>query len=231
MKLRPFFAELVATFLFVLAVVGSMVAMAMPGSSFGALGPALVHGLAFAVLISATAHTGGGQINPAVSIAYWLGNQISLRQAIANIVAQVFGGFLAIHALLFALGQDRLESVNFGVPTPGEGIGLYEALFLEALFTFLLVLVLFGTMLDKRSPKVNGLYAGLALTLASLTIGPFTGACLNPARYLGPALQGGGYENLVTYTCGPIFGAAIAALFYTYGIGREDRLDLPGDEA
>jgi MIP family channel proteins len=229
MKLKPFVAEFLATFLFVFIGVGSVAAAGVQGSTLGQIGPALAHGLALAVLISAIASISGGQVNPAVTLAVWLGNQITFLQAVLNIIGQVFGSFLAIHALLYCLGPDRLDAVMYGTPAPAAGIGQYQAMMIEGIATFILALVVFGTMVDRRSPKINGLYVGLSLTAAALAIGPFTGACLNPARYLGPAIQGAGYQDLMIYTAGPILGAAIAALIYTYGIGREEKLDLPGE--
>lgn len=230
MKLKPFAAEFIATFCFVFAGVASIIAAGTQGSTLGQLGPALAHGLAIAVLASATMHISGGQLNPAVTLGVWLGNQITFLQAILNIIAQVIASYLAIHALLWCLGKDMLEGVVYGTPQVATGIGQYQAMVLEGLFTFILVLVVFGTAVEKRATKVGALYIGLTIALAGITIGSFTGACLNPARYLGPAIQGGGYGDWLIYVAGPILGGAIAALVYTYGIGREERLDLPGDE-
>ena len=229
MKLKPFVAEFIATFCFVFAGIASVAAASVQGSTLGQLETALAHGLAIAVLASATMHISGGQLNPAVTLGVWLGNQISFLQAIINIIAQVFASFLAIHALLWCFGKDLLEGISFGTPQPAAGIGQYQAMFLEGLFTFILVLVVFGTAVEKRATKVGGLYIGLTIALAGIAIGSFTGACLNPARYLGPAIQGGGYGDWMIYVAGPILGGAIAALIYTYGIGKEERLNLPGD--
>jgi len=230
MKLKPFVAEFIGTFLFVFAGIASIVAAGVPGSTLGQLGPSLAHGLAIAVIASAIMHISGGQLNPAVTLAVWLGNQLTFLQALANIVAQIFASFLAIHALLWSFGKDMLEGISYGTPAPATGTGQYQAMFLEGLFTFILVLVVFGTAVEKRATKVGGLYIGLTVALAGLSIGHFTGASINPARYLGPAIQGGGYGDWLIYIGGPILGGAIAALVYTYGIGREERLDLPGDE-
>lgn len=229
MKLKPFVAEFIGTFCFVFVGVASVVAAMTPGSTLGQLGPSLAHGLAIAVLASATMHISGGQLNPAVTLGVWLGNQITFLQAIVNIIAQVFGSFLAIHALLWCLGEDRMNIAIFGTPQVAPDLGQYQAMFLEALFTFILVLVVFGTAVEKRARKIGGLYIGLVIAMAGITIGSLTGACINPARYLGPALQGGGYNDWLIYIAGPVLGGAVAALIYTYGIGREERLDLPGE--
>jgi aquaporin TIP len=230
MKLKPFVAEFVATFCFVFIGVGAVAAATLPGSTVGALGVALAHGLAIAVLASATMHISGGQLNPAVTLGVWLGNQITFLQAVANIVAQVFAGFLAIHALSWSFGKDLIESANWGRPELGWQTGQWQGMFLEGLLVFVLVLVVFGTMVERRAHRVGALYVGLVVLLAPFVIGPATGACLNPARYLGPAILGGITDDWMVYVAGPILGGAVAALLYTYGIGREEKLDLPGEE-
>ena len=63
-----------------------------------------------------------------------------------------------------------------------------RAMALEAIATFFLVFTIFGTMVDKRAPKVGGMYVGLAVTMGILAIGPMTGAALNPARWVGPVM-------------------------------------------
>jgi len=222
MKFKSFCAELIATYCFVFLGVASVVAASLPGSTLGQLGPALAHGLALGLMVSVTAHISGGQVNPAITLAVWLGNKISLTQAIANIVGQVIGGFLAVRTLALVLTEARLEDVAYGVPTLGPAVGKYPGMAIEAIATFAFALVVFGTMVDARSPKINGLYVGLAITAAAVAIGPFTGACLNPARYLGSALASNNLSEILIYTAGPILGAAAAALVYTYGIGKPD---------
>ncbi len=223
MKLKAFFAEFIGTFCFVFIGVASVIATSRSGSSLGELGPALAHGLALALMVSATAHISGGQINPAITLAVWLGNKISLMQAVVNIVGQIAGAYLAVRALEWGFTADRMEDIFFGMPAMGNGVGKYPALMLEGVMTFVLALVVFGTMVDGRSPKINGLYVGLTVTAAAVTIGPYTGACLNPARYLGPAFANhGNLTESMIYLGGPILGAAVAALVYTYGIGKPD---------
>ena len=74
--------------------------------------------------------------------------------------------------------------------------------------------VIFGTAIDFRAPKVGGLFIGLTVALDILAGGPLTGAAMNPARYLGPALMGGGLKYFWLYWIGPLAGGAAAALLY-----------------
>ena len=79
-----------------------------------------------------------------------------------------------------------------------------------------LVFVIYGTAVDSRAPRVGGLFIGLTVTLDILIGGPLTGAAMNPARHLGPALLGGGLQNLWLYWVGPLAGGIAAALVYRH---------------
>ena len=85
----------------------------------------------------------------------------------------------------------------------------------EIVLTFFLMFVVYGTAIDARAPKVGGLFIGLTVALDILMGGPVSGAAMNPARHLGPALLGGGFDNLWIYWVGPIAGAVLASLVYS----------------
>ena len=95
-----------------------------------------------------------------------------------------------------------------------------QAFALEAIATFFLVFVYFGTAVDPEAPRVGGLAIGLAATAAALAIGPLTGASLNPARSFGPAVAAGIWQGQAIYWAGPIVGGLVAAVLY-------DQLFLP----
>jgi aquaporin Z len=80
--------------------------------------------------------------------------------------------------------------------------------------TFFLMFVIYGTAIDPRGPGVAPLFIGLTIALDILMGGPFTGAAMNPARHLGPALLGGGGRDIAVYWIGPVSGAVLAALLY-----------------
>lgn len=222
MKLKPFFAELFATYCFMVIVVGTLLSAQMPGSALGSLGVALAHGFGIAALVAATLHISGGHLNPAITIAVWLGNRITLTQAVFHIVGQVVGAYLAVLTWEWGVAVARMEDISYAVPRLGPAIGPWPGLVFEVILTFVLGLVVFGTILDRRAAKMSGLYVGLVIAVAMLTIGPMTGASLNPARYLGPALVSGNLSELTVYLGGPVIGAAAAALVYTYGFGKPD---------
>jgi glycerol uptake facilitator-like aquaporin len=85
---------------------------------------------------------------------------------------------------------------------------------LEAIATFFLTFVVFGTAVDPHAPKVGGFAIGLTVGAGILAIGPLTGGSMNPARSLGPVVASGVFEGHALYWAGPIVGAVVAALLY-----------------
>jgi len=106
--------------------------------------------------------------------------------------------------------------VSVGTPALAAGVGSASALILEAVLTFFLVFVVYGTAVDRRAPKLGGLFIGLTVTTGILVAGPVTGGALNPARHLGPALFAGGEFLAQTwlYWVGPLLGGAVAGVLY-----------------
>ncbi len=97
-----------------------------------------------------------------------------------------------------------------------QGVTTSQAYILEAIATFFLVFVVFGTAVDPRSPKVGGMAIGFTLSASILVIGPLTGGSLNPARSFGPALASGFWEGQFIYWLGPILGGIAAAVLYDW---------------
>ena len=87
---------------------------------------------------------------------------------------------------------------------------------MEAVLTFFLMFVVYGTAMDGRAPKLASLFIGLTVTLDIFIGGPITGAAMNPARWFGPAVAGGGLGNFWIYLAGPAAGALAAALLWRY---------------
>jgi aquaporin Z len=112
---------------------------------------------------------------------------------------------------------NSLESQShLGVPAIGGGIGTGQAVVVEAVLTFFLVWVVFGTAVDPRSTfkQVAGLAIGLTITIDVLMAGVLTGAAMNPARAFGPQLVGNHWAHFWIWYVGPLAGAVIAASVY-----------------
>jgi aquaporin Z len=110
-----------------------------------------------------------------------------------------------------------LAKAGYGVPAPGAGVGSLTAVFIELVLTFFLVFVVFGSAIDDRAPKVGGLFIGLTVAMDILVGGPLTGAAMNPARFLGPAIV---YATDLQYTwiylLGPLLGGGLAGVLWRY---------------
>ncbi|MHC4083047.1 MAG: MIP/aquaporin family protein [Planctomycetota bacterium] len=225
-SIKASLAEFVGTFALMFAGGGAIIVTA--GENLVAI--AFAHGLILAVMVSATMHISGGQINPAVSVALGLVGKQPWSKAGTFIVAQVLGAVVAA-LLLKTLLSGAYEVGNIGATlgefsrAGGENYHPAKVLGLEAIATFFLMWVIMGTAVDQRgvgkTAAIGGLGIGLTLTAAILCIGPATGASLNPARSFGPALVGGAWTMHWAYWVGPIVGAALAAYAYKLVFGEE----------
>lgn len=210
-------AEFVGTFALVFVGAGAIVGN---GAALGPLGIALAHGFTIATMASATGHVSGGHLNPAVTIGFVVAGRMPVSRGLAYIGSQVVAAVLAAMLLNAVFTPDTVAAARLGTPLLGPSITPGAGVALEAVLTFFLVFVIFGTAVDARAARVGGLYIGLAVTLDILVGGPLTGAAMNPARSLGPALVGGYLADWWVYWVGPILGAIAAALVY-------DRLIAP----
>jgi MIP family channel proteins len=219
-SLKPLIAEFIGTFTLIFIGVGSIAADSMTGGKLGLTGIALAHGLAIAVMASATAAISGGHLNPAVTTGLWFVKKIDTSKALAYILAQCAGAIFAALLIKGALPSSVLTTIGMGTPAVGAGISANAALLTEIILTFFLVFVVYGTGVDARAPKVGGLFIGLTVTLDILMGGPISGAAMNPARYIGPALLGGGLQDWWIYWLGPICGGILAASIYRYQLEK-----------
>lgn len=206
-------AELIGTFTLIFIGVGAIYNYS-PSAGMGLLGVALAHGLAIAVMVSATGAISGGHLNPAVTFGVWVGGRMNWRKMAAYWVAQLLGGAIAGFLLLELAGVGGVAVVAAGTPDLGPWVGVHKGIAIEAVLTFFLVFVVYGTAVDARAPKLGGLAIGLTVALGVLFGGPMTGAALNPARAFGPALASGHWDHHLVYWIGPLLGGAGAGLIY-----------------
>src|SRR5881628_23498 len=178
---------------------------------------ALAHGLAIGVMASALAHVSGGHFNPAVTLGALVGRQISLRLALVYWVSQLLGATVAAVMLLGVFAPAEWQPYKLGTPTLGPTVGWGSAILVEAVLTFFLAFVVYGTGIDPKGSfnAVGGLAIGLTISLDIMMGGPLTGAAMNPARWFGPAVVAQFFDNWYVYWIGPLIGAAVAGLVYT----------------
>lgn len=214
MNIKACVAEFIGTFALIFIGVGAIASDHLTGGKLGLTGIALAHGLAIAVMVSATAAVSGGHLNPAVTIGLFTTGKIDAINAVSYVISQCLGAICAAAIIKLIVPASALAAVGMGTPNLGTGITPGMALGAEIVLTFFLMFVVYGTAVDKRAPKVGGLFIGLTVALDILMGGPISGAAMNPARHLGPALLGGGVENIWLYWVGPVSGAVLAAQVY-----------------
>jgi aquaporin NIP len=207
-------AEALGTFALVFLGCGAIAVDAQSGQ-LGHAGIALSFGLVIAVMIYALGHISGAHFNPAVSIGFAVGRHFPWTRAATYSAAQVTGAVVGALMLRVTLGADA----DLGVTQP-SGTDL-QALAWEVLLTFFLMLVITSVATDTRAVgEAAALAIGGTVALGALVGGPISGASMNPARSLGPALVAGDLTAVGIYLVGPVVGAILAALAYRYLRGK-----------
>jgi len=212
---RAVLAEAVGTFALVFIGAGSVIADEMSGGRLGLAGIALAHGLAIATMVAAAGHVSGGHFNPAVTAGFVVVRRLPLGQGVAYGIAQLVGGSVGAFLLTASFPEAARRAVHLGAPTLGSAVPPGTGIVVEAILTFLLVFVIFGTAVDTRGPRtIAGLMIGLVIAMDILGGGVLTGGAMNPARAFGPALFSGFWQNQIVYWIGPLLGGMGAALLY-----------------
>lgn len=212
---RAVLAEAVGTFALIFIGAGSIIADQMSGGRLGVTGIALAHGLAIGTMVAAAGHVSGGHFNPAVTAGFVLVRRLPLGQGVAYGIAQLAGGSVGAFLLTASFPDAARRAVHLGTPALGSAVSPGTGIVVEAILTFLLVFVIFGTAVDTRGPRtIAGLMIGLVITMDILGGGVLTGAAMNPARAFGPALFSGFWQNQIVYWIGPLIGGGAAALLY-----------------
>lgn len=227
-----FSAEFFGTLVLVLMGCGSAVIAGANGTTgVGILGIAFAFGLSVVAMAYAIGHISGCHINPAISIGMVVAGRMPAKEAGAYIIAQILGA-IAGAALLFliASGKDGysvaangLGQDGYAAASPG-GYNLLSGFVAETVFTFIFLLVIFGSTSTKN---IHGGFAGLAIGLSLVLIHivgiPVTGVSVNPARSIGPALLVGGtaISQLWLFILAPILGSVLSAVVWRYLLERK----------
>ncbi len=200
-------AELVGTFALVFVGCGAIMVDAETGA-LGHLGVSLAFGLVIAVMVSAVGPISGAHFNPAVTLALWAVREVPGRRVPAYWLAQVSGGLAAAALLRASLGG----VASLGTTQPAESAG--QAFVWEVVLTSFLLLVIVGVATGRRpaAPVAAGAAIGGTIAMASLVGGPVSGASLNPARSLAPALVSWELGSLWIYLTAPLLGGVLGAV-------------------
>ena len=207
---REAIAEFLGTFILVFAGTGAVMVNKTSAGSVTHLGVSFVFGAVVTAMIYALGHISGAHFNPAVTLGFWASGFFPKYKVLPYVLGQCAGAITASQLLLITLG----EVANLGATIPLNGNWL-QSLILETVLTFILMFVILGSGLDRRAHiGFAGIAIGLTVGLEAAFMGPITGASMNPARSLGPALIGGIWEHHWVYWVAPIWGAQLAVAVY-----------------
>jgi MIP family channel proteins len=222
--LRRAVAEGLGTFALVFAGCGAVVTDFERHGALGVVGVGLVFFLVLLAAIASLGHVSGAHFNPGVSLSFFLTRHLPARDLGAYWVAQLLG---AIAAALLLLVVWPGHPADLGATVPSIEAG--RALILESVLTALLMLVIMSVATDTRAVGAPAALAiAAAVGLAAIAFGPLTGASLNTARSLGPALASGQWHDFWIYVAGPFIGAPAGALAYEFV--RDERRLGPAKE-
>jgi MIP family channel proteins len=207
---RALLAEAIGTFTLVFAGCGAIVVDAKTGA-LGHLGVALTFGLVIMAMIYALGHVSGAHFNPAVTFAFALSRHFPRSRALGYWMAQGLGALAAAAVVRASLGNHAHDGAT--LPSGSQG----QSFLWELLLSFILMFVIMAVATDTRAVgEAAAIAVGGTVGLDALFGGPVSGASMNPARSLAPALVSGDLHALWLYLVAPPVGAAAAALTYRY---------------
>ena len=219
--MKRYISELLGTMVLVLFGCGSA---AIAGSILGTFGIAMAFGLSIIAMAYVIGDISGCHVNPAVSIGMWIDGRLDSKDLLAYIVFQCIGAIIGIALLVViincipslggyaatGLGQNGFDSAS------SVGINVIGAIIVEIIMTFVFVFTFLGVTKRAENTAVSGIVIGLTLALVYLIGIPLTGASVNPARSLAPALFLGGQalEQVWVFILAPVVGAVFAGITY-----------------
>ncbi len=203
--MKKFFAEFLGTFALVFAGTGAIVINQVSGGAVTHLGIALTFGLIVLAMIYTVGDISGAHLNPAVTIAFWAARRFPSRDVGPYLISQLAGAFTASAFLKLLFPQNHLLGAT--LPAGSQ----MQSFVLETVLTFLLMLTILNVSTGAKEKGITaGIAVGAVIALEAMFAGPVSGASMNPARSLAPALVGGNLQHLWLYLAAPILGALLA---------------------
>lgn len=209
-QVPQYIAEFIGTFFLVFFGCGSVILSNLNISDVGSFVP-IIFGAAVSIMIYAVGHISGAHFNPAVTIAFWSAKRFPAQRIPFYVLAQVSGALTASLVHLFLWGAEH----TFGVTTfQGE---TSVALLMEFILSFALMFVIISVATDSRAVgELAGIAIGSTVAVCAFVGGPLTGASMNPARTLGPALVAQDFTGIWIYFVAPILGTVLATFVYEW---------------
>lgn len=223
--MKVYIGELIGTALLVLIGCGATI---FAGRSIGVLGIALAFGFGLTVVVYLIDGVSGAHVNPAITLTLALSGKFPWNKVLGYIVAQIVGAILG-SAILFAIVSNMTNGaliVNTGFATNvlSSGVEVIAGALIEIIMTMVFCLAVLDTTRTNWSKDSIPLAYGIALFATYIVAMPLTGASLNPARSIGPALVSGqNLDQLGLFIIAPIFGAVLAYFVHIFVFGRDRR--------
>lgn len=211
MNLNKWISEFVGTFALIFVGTGAIVVNDSFNGVITHVGIALAFGLIIMAMIYTVGDISGAHFNPAVTVGFWLANRLPGREIPGYVISQILGALAGSLVLKLIFSQHA----ELGSTIPS--INLIGAFIFESILTFFLMFVIIHV---ATGAKEKGLMAGVAIgatvMLAAMFAGPVTGASMNPARSLGPAVISGNFNHLWIYLIAPFIGSGLAIALCRY---------------
>ena len=206
-------AEFIGTYALVFFGCGAIILSELENLSSAVI--PIIFGLTITIFVYLLGRFSGAHFNPAVTIGFLLNKEISIKDSVFYIGIQILGGMLAsqTHVALFG----RMHS--FGVTTLSVDAG--QGFFLEAFCTGLLMFVIL--LVTRKENNIYGIAIGGTVFISALLIGDYTGASLNPARSIGPALVSGKTREIYFYVLAPVIGSLISSKLFTTKFSKNSK--------
>lgn len=203
---KKYLAECIGTFSLVFCGTGAIVVNDLSQNMVGHLGICFTFGLIVTAMVYAFGNVSGAHINPAVTLAFSITDRFENKYLIGYLMAQLFGALLASVALQFLF----VEHEHLGATLP---VGSWQQSFLlEVIMTYILMVVILFVSQNKAVSQFTGLAVGGTVLLEAVFAGPISGASMNPARSIGPAVISGHMDHLWIYLVAPVLGGLLASL-------------------
>ena len=203
-------AEAIGTFILVFTGTGAGVFGDISGGQVTPLGIGLVFGLVVMAMIYPLGDVSGAPINPAVTLAFWASGQFKAKQVAPYILAQCLGALLASLLLRGLFGIHGNMGATLPIVVNDQPL-VYECLILEIILTFILMFVILNVATGaKEKGLFTGIVVGGVIALEAIFAGPISGASMNPARSLGPAVASSNFTAFWIYIIGPVVGSLLA---------------------
>jgi aquaporin Z len=205
--MKKYLSEIIGTFGLVFCGTGAIIINDISGGTVTHIGIAITFGLIVMTMIYAFGDISGAHFNPAVTVAFWFSGRFPAKELLPYIVSQLIGAFVASGTLKMLFSTH----LTLGATLPAGTAA--QSFIIEIILAFLLMLVIINVSTGAKEKGITaGIAVGSVVLLGAMFAGPITGASMNPARSIAPAIISGQLQHLWIYITAPFIGTVIGIL-------------------